>query len=139
MEVVTLKYLTSRIFTFGFLILSIIGYNACDDRMKYIDGYGHIVGKESCTHDGKTGWIVNLNMSKTTLPNSDMVLPLESDTINGTRYDALVRVFCNIQEPDSIISSREFSLKMHPLTTVCESSHKLSNYDTEDNYGYSKE
>lgn len=96
MEISTLKYLTSRIFTFGFLILSIID---CDDRMKYIEGYGHIVGKESCTRDGKTGWVVNLNMSKTTPPNSDMVLPLESDTINGTRYDALVRVFCNIQEP----------------------------------------
>jgi hypothetical protein len=126
-----------KIFLTFFFSYAIIACGACDDRIKYIDAWGRIIAKDSCSLNGRTAWIVDLDMSRTRVPRADMVLPIHKDTINGIRYNGLVRVFCNIQEADTIIFTKEFNLRMKPLTTSCpSSSYDFSSYNAYDDYYY---
>lgn len=132
----SLRMLSLGIFPYLVLLLFVCG--SCGDSIKHIETQGMIVAKDSCSVDGKKGWIVNVIMSETILPRKDMAFPLGSDTVNNVRYNALVRVYCSIQEPDSVIFKKRFSVFMTPYFQDCESSRfRVSSYNGS-TYGFSK-
>ena len=110
-----------------------------NDLQHHIEGYGQIVSKDNCTSNGKQGWLFNLNLSKTTTPNGNEVIPVQSDTLNGVKYNALVRVFINIKESsDTTIFKNEFRIDFNPTNEDCPSSLlDLSDY-TGENYWFVK-
>lgn len=109
------------------------------DQQDYIEGYGQIVSKDNCTSGGKQGWLFNLNLSKTTTPTGNGLIPVKSDTINGIEYKSLVRIFFNIKEAsDTTIFKNEFRINFNPTNEDCPSSSTgLANY-TSDNYWFVK-
>ena len=128
----------------GFKALSyfalFIGLRAsCDDRFRYIDGYGQIVARDECVSNGRQAWIMNLDMSQTEFPLDDKRTIFASDTINGVRHDNLVRVFFNISENDKSIFNNALHVKFSPTGVNCPSSRfKTDNFSASETFGYTK-
>ena len=108
--------LSSALAVIGMFTLS------CDDRVKHIDVWGTIIMRDQCEIDGRPSWIVDLDMELTFAPKG-VVLPVVSDTVNGKRYDHLIRVFVVIHADDttSISKGDKFNFKLERELRPCHS------------------
>lgn len=111
------------------ICIGVAGLDSCDDKIHHIRSFGQVVARDSCSLDGVQGWVVNIDMAQTVLPNNNTPFPLAADTINRVRYASLIRVYCAISEPDSIIFKKQIRLSMYPaLNTCAKSRFKLADY-----------
>ena len=119
------QVLSSALALIGMFILS------CDDRLKHIDAWGTIIMQDQCAIKGRQSWIVDLDMQLTTTPNTNIIIPVVSDTVNGKRYNNLIRVLIDIKQEDTISISKgdKFNFKVkHELRPCSSNRSTLSSY-----------
>lgn len=135
-----MKKFNSRILLF--LVVSVSQYilSSCidRDRLDHVEAFGRIIIEDGCSYKGKKAYIVDLDMVPTVAPK-EIKLSLTSDTIDGIRYNNLVRVFANLEAPDSLLYKYRLNTNLNPVNEKCSTSRfKIQSFEASGEYGFSK-
>ena len=136
-----MKKFNSRILLF--LVVSVSQYmlSSCidRDRLDHVQAFGgQIIIEDGCSYKGKKAYIVDLDMASTFAPK-EIKISLTSDTIDGIRYNNLVRVFANLEAPDSLLYKYRLNTNLNPVNEKCSTSRfKIQSFEASGEYGFSK-